>query len=159
MLAKFLLRHWLHLHVSFEVRETVNILWYLLRCCLWESSISFKGCSVLPCPRNTLMYKLLANQKVLLVLCISLKSLYRFWTWQEFVIAVTNPFFANQYLLCYFQFFLHAVLCLCALNTPLELHDSYWKMFCSSEEIGIIEPLLWGSNGRWCIIIFNYYKK
>lgn len=52
-------------------RKTVSISWYLFRCCLCESSVSFKGCSsVLPFSRNTLTHKLPANLNHLLVLCV-----------------------------------------------------------------------------------------
>lgn len=58
-------------HVSAELRESVSISWDLFRCCLCESSLSFKGCSsVLPFSRNTLTHKLPANLNHLLVLCV-----------------------------------------------------------------------------------------
>lgn len=78
---------------------------------------------LLPFSRNALAHKLLANQKDLLDLCVSLKSLFRgFELGRNLYLLLPALCLLASNLLCCYEFFLHAVLCFCALSTPPRLH-------------------------------------
>lgn len=158
MLAEFFVASVMFACLYWTRRESVNIPWYLFRCCLCESLISFKDCSsVLPFSRNTLAHKLLANQKDLLVLCVSLKSLFRdlelgrnlyLLSPALSLLAVTySAIISSSRMLCC------ASVLLAPLLNVMKVAEKCFVVL-KKQEVSI-EIVLWGRGGRWRIILLN----